>query len=537
MSSSGSGSLDDTNSGKIKLDKEANGVLMRAVEKDFVAVGPGIPCGFTTKIVPLCENGAANLYTMLVQEGTTAAVDPDYSCSIASCDPDTYVSLASTNSPAVSLYTLPAADTDTDFDSASVADVKVSDGYTSCIKKVEFDNKKILQNDCSEVLLQADDSGGQSDDVYGFASDFTKTPETATVSIYDTRLEFECGVLVDKQTVSPPGGGGGSHSHDYYNPCCEPLYPSLGFTASPQSLSLGWTCLEWDGTKYQGLNTDSSGNAGPYSLSVSFDECGRGWTAVIEPLNTQSILGQLGSPDDMQDTEAAVGSYTYTGGGPVLFSDSANGVSLGDRKADDLDGCGDDLLDFSIFPASSTELINVSGAVQIVSCPTPAPPPVLWCGCEPSAYVSGYPVGQPTGNATGSPPSNVSVTYTYPGTGVGGSGGGSYNYGYFEWNDANTGLYCKYESDGIGDEPSDPATAFIYFDSSASEWVFEELGQRFVMSEYHGNLWGAISGCDTGPLTTANGGPNAGGPTLYINYASAQIDYYGNNVYDQIEVL
>jgi hypothetical protein len=254
--------LDDTNSGKIKLDTDVDGILVRAVEKDFVAVGPGIPCGFTTKIVPVCENGAANLYTMLVQEGTTSAIDPDYSCSVG-------------------------------------------------------------------------------------------------------------------------GGGGGST----YDPCCEPLYLSLGFTSNAHGLSLGWPCLSWDGAKYTGLNTDAStslGN-GPYSLNAHFDECGRGWTAVIEPLNTKSILGQLSS-ENIADTGSAVGSFTYTGGGPALASDGGasiggvwdSGVSINTRKLDDLMGCRADLLDPSIFPASSTELVNHGNASQVTirsaDCPAPTGP-------------------------------------------------------------------------------------------------------------------------------------------------------------------
>tara|TARA_Y100001963_G_scaffold158566_1_gene258682 strand:- start:13914 stop:15179 length:1266 start_codon:yes stop_codon:yes gene_type:complete len=171
-------------------------------------------------------------------------------------------------------------------------------------------------------------------------------------------------------------GGGGSHQHDYYDPCCEPMYTSLGFTSDANGLSLEWSCLEWDGTKYQGLNT-SLGNPGPYSLEVYFDECGRGWTAVIEPLNTQSILGQL-SGTNIEDTEAAVGSYTYTGGGPVLWSDAESGITVADHKADDLDGCGDDLLDPSIYPTSATELINVSGSVTILECEEPETP----CACD-----------------------------------------------------------------------------------------------------------------------------------------------------------
>ena len=86
-------------------------------------------------------------------------------------------------------------------------------------------------------------------------------------------------------------------------------------------ISLMWNCLKWDGAKYQGLNsaTSSASVAGSYSLTVDFDKCGRGWTGVVEPLNTQSILGTL-SINNMVSVGAAAGSYTYTGGGPVSVS-------------------------------------------------------------------------------------------------------------------------------------------------------------------------------------------------------------------------
>jgi len=244
---SGSDSLDDTNSAKITLDEEVDGVKMRSSDQELVAIGPGLPCGYTTKQVPICEEGTANMYTMLVQEGTTAATDDSVPCSISS------------------------------------------------------------------------DSGSGS--------------------------------------VS----------------CCTPTYTSLGFyttvSVGMSSVSLMWNCLKWDGAKYQGLNNVTSSVAGSYSLSVLFDECGRGWTGVVEPLNTQSILGTL-STNNMASLGAAVGSYTFTGGGPVLFSDEADEISVDDHKADDLDGCDDDLLDSSIFPTSSTELINTNNSLVISECIT-----------------------------------------------------------------------------------------------------------------------------------------------------------------------
>lgn len=113
------------------------------------------------------------------------------------CDADTYAMVSDTDSP----NTLPTADTDTNFDSGSVADVKVTsvsycrdpstglpdpdnDNQTDCeiahgsgawevndcIQKIEFDNKKLLQNECDKVILQADDSGGQAGNVYGLSS-------------------------------------------------------------------------------------------------------------------------------------------------------------------------------------------------------------------------------------------------------------------------------------------------------------------------------------------------------------------------------
>ena len=107
---------------------------------------------------------------------------------------------------------IPDPDDDTEFNEAGVADVKVSDGDTSCIKKMEFQNKKLLQNKCNNTLLQEDAEAGQNDDVYGFADDFSKPPQTLTASMDGTTLEFECGVLVDKDTT----GGGTSCDEDTY---------------------------------------------------------------------------------------------------------------------------------------------------------------------------------------------------------------------------------------------------------------------------------------------------------------------------------
>ena len=58
-------SLDDTNSGKITIDEDEGGA--KPVAQDFVAIGPGLPCGFETKAVSICEDGEVNVYLFLVR--------------------------------------------------------------------------------------------------------------------------------------------------------------------------------------------------------------------------------------------------------------------------------------------------------------------------------------------------------------------------------------------------------------------------------------------------------------------------------------
>ena len=58
-------SLDSTNSGKITLDEDAGGT--KPVAQDFVAIGPGLPCGFVTKPISICEDGEVNVYLFLVR--------------------------------------------------------------------------------------------------------------------------------------------------------------------------------------------------------------------------------------------------------------------------------------------------------------------------------------------------------------------------------------------------------------------------------------------------------------------------------------
>ena len=61
-------SLDDTNSGKITIDEDEGGT--KPVAQDFVAIGPGLPCGFVTKPISICEDGVAKTYLFLIRAET-----------------------------------------------------------------------------------------------------------------------------------------------------------------------------------------------------------------------------------------------------------------------------------------------------------------------------------------------------------------------------------------------------------------------------------------------------------------------------------
>lgn len=67
---SSSESLDDSNSAKITLDKEVDGIKMRSSDQELVAVGPGLPCGFETKAISICEDGVAKTYLFLIRAET-----------------------------------------------------------------------------------------------------------------------------------------------------------------------------------------------------------------------------------------------------------------------------------------------------------------------------------------------------------------------------------------------------------------------------------------------------------------------------------
>ena len=158
--------------------------------------------------------------------------------------------------------------------------------------------------------------------------------------------------------------------------CCTPKYSELKFTATPDdgtsSPSLRtWDCLQWDGSQYIGMNTDTTA-PGDYSLQVFYDRCGRGWTAIIEPTNTQSILGTLtasSGANNMTSIGAAGGTYVYTGGGPIMYGDSASRVatiiSFDTHPCDvDLVNMENQLLDGD----DVSGLVNVSATMRIYAC-------------------------------------------------------------------------------------------------------------------------------------------------------------------------
>jgi len=165
------------------------------------------------------------------------------------------------------------------------------------------------------------------------------------------------------------GGGIGSE-------CCVPLYSELKFTATPDdgtgtpSLRT-WDCLQWDGSQYIGMNTDTTA-PGDYSLQVFYDQCGRGWTAVIEPTNTQSMLGTLtasGGANNITTTGAAGGTYVYTGGGPIMYGDSASQVAT--TISFDTHPCGVDLVNMEnqlLDGENVSGLMNVSDTMRIYAC-------------------------------------------------------------------------------------------------------------------------------------------------------------------------
>ena len=155
------------------------------------------------------EDPTAGLLALTETVGTDSHANREFiiwTNKTGTCDPDTYDVVGEDDEDASSLASENPPDTDTNFDDGSVTDVKVStpshcengmgeplmqytseaacnaadsahdaDGGTAwvtstCVRKTEFDNKKLLQNDCKTAVLQEDASGGQADDTFTLAT-------------------------------------------------------------------------------------------------------------------------------------------------------------------------------------------------------------------------------------------------------------------------------------------------------------------------------------------------------------------------------
>ena len=102
---------------------------------------------------------------------------------------------------------------------------------------------------------------------------------------------------------------------------------------------------------------------GIYTLKVFYDKCGRGWTGIIEPLNTQSIMGTAPDGTNVFDVASAEGAYHFRGGGVIQWSTTADDIAT--LKAFDVHPIDVDLLDSNNFAASDPELNNISGNLKI----------------------------------------------------------------------------------------------------------------------------------------------------------------------------
>tara|TARA_Y100000593_G_scaffold3187_1_gene6308 strand:+ start:259 stop:1491 length:1233 start_codon:yes stop_codon:yes gene_type:complete len=149
--------------------------------------------------------------------------------------------------------------------------------------------------------------------------------------------------------------------------CCVPKYSRLKFTASPEGSLVTWDSLPWIGDRYSGLDS----GAGTILLEVFYDKCGRGWTGIIEPHNTESIL-DTGYPASasasMIDIGTSGGTYVYTGGGPMLVGDLADDSVVSSVLGNDVHPCDADLPNLNnhiLGGASISALVNVSDNLRI----------------------------------------------------------------------------------------------------------------------------------------------------------------------------
>lgn len=180
-------------------------------------------------------------------------------------------------------------------------------------------------------------------------------------------------------SVFKVGGGGSGHYLviPIYNAalveassvaCCVPKYSRLKFRAKPEGGGsyVTWASLPWMGDRYSGLDSTNAMN-----LEVFYDKCGRGWTGIIEPHNTESIL-DTGYPASayasMIDIGTSGGTYVYTGGGPMLVGDLADDSVVSLILGNDVHPCDADLpnLNNHILDGSDVSaLVNVSDTMLV----------------------------------------------------------------------------------------------------------------------------------------------------------------------------